>query len=145
MGRQRDEQPLILIAEDDAATRDLLTQILVETLTVILFVLIFYRLPQFIVLTRSAGMRLLDASIALACGGLMTALVLTAVKVQWKPSIASYFAENSLSLAKGHNIVNVILVDFRGFDTLGEITVLSVAGVGVYGLLKLRSGKGEAP
>ena len=90
-------------------------------------------------------MRLLDAAIALASGGLMTALVLTAVKVQWKPSIASYFSENSLSLAKGHNIVNVILVDFRGFDTLGEITVLSVAGVGVYGLLKLRAGKREAP
>jgi multicomponent Na+:H+ antiporter subunit A len=122
-----------------------MTQILVETLTVILFVLVFFRLPQFIVLTRSAGMRLLDAAIALATGGLMTALVLTAVKVQWKPSIASYFSENSLSLAKGHNIVNVILVDFRGFDTLGEITVLSVAGVGVYGLLKLRAGKGEAP
>jgi multicomponent Na+:H+ antiporter subunit A len=122
-----------------------MTQILVETLTVILFVLVFSRLPKFIVLSRSAGMRLLDAAIALATGGLMTALVLTAVKVQWKPSIASYFSEHSLSLAKGHNIVNVILVDFRGFDTMGEITVLSVAGVGVYGLLKLRARKGEAP
>ena len=40
--------------------------------------------------------------------------------------------------------MNVILVDFRGFDTMGEITVLSVAGIGVYGLLKLRAGKGEA-
>jgi len=122
-----------------------MTQILVETLTVILFVLVFFRLPKFIVLSRSAGMRLLDAAIALATGGLMTALVLTAVKVQWKPSISSYFSENSLTLAKGHNIVNVILVDFRGFDTMGEITVLSVAGIGVYGLLKLRAGKGEAP
>jgi multicomponent Na+:H+ antiporter subunit A len=75
----------------------------------------------------------------------MTALILTAVRVQWKPSIASYFSEKSLSLAKGHNIVNVILVDFRGFDTMGEITVLSVAGVGVYGLLKLRARKGEVP
>jgi multicomponent Na+:H+ antiporter subunit A len=75
----------------------------------------------------------------------MTALVLAAVKVQWRPSIASYFSDNSLVLAKGKNIVNVILVDFRGFDTFGEITVLSVAGVGVYALLKLRSGKGEAP
>jgi multicomponent Na+:H+ antiporter subunit A len=123
-----------------------MTQILVETLTVILFVLVFYRLPKFIVLSRSAGMRLLDALISLAAGGLMTALILTAVRVQWKPSIASYFSEHSLSLAKGHNIVNVILVDFRGFDTMGEITVLSVAGIGVYGLLKLRAAKkGEAP
>ncbi len=122
-----------------------MTQILVETLTVILFVLIFYRLPQFVVLSRSAWMRLLDALVALASGALMTALILTAVRVQWKPSIASYFSEKSLSLGKGHNIVNVILVDFRGFDTLGEITVLSVAGIGVYGLLKLRADKGEPP
>ncbi len=121
-----------------------MTQILVETLTVILFVLVFFRLPRFVVLSRSAGMRLLDASIALATGGLMTALILTAVKVQWKPSISSYFSEHSYTLAKGHNIVNVILVDFRGFDTMGEITVLSVAGVGVYGLLKLRARKGDA-
>jgi multicomponent Na+:H+ antiporter subunit A len=122
-----------------------MTQILVETLTVILFVLVFYRLPRFVVLSRSAGMRLLDAAVALAAGGLMTGLILSAVKVQWKPSIESYFSEHSLSLAKGHNIVNVILVDFRGFDTMGEITVLSVAGIGVYGLLKLRAGKGDAP
>ena len=101
-------------------------------------------MPYFVVLTRSAGTRLVDAMVALASGGLMTALILTAVKVQWQPSIASYFAENSFSRAKGHNIVNVILVDFRGFDTLGEITVLSVAAVGVYGLLKLRAQKGKA-
>ncbi len=122
-----------------------MTQILVETLTVILFVLVFYRMPYFEILTRSGGKRWIDAAAALASGGLMTALVLTAVHVQWQPSIASYFSEFSFSLAKGRNIVNVILVDFRGFDTMGEITVLSVAGIGVYGLLKLRAGKGEGP
>lgn len=122
-----------------------MTQILVETLTVILFVLVFYRMPSFEILTRSGGKRWLDAAAALASGALMTALVLTAVHVQWQPSIASYFSEHSYSLARGRNIVNVILVDFRGFDTLGEITVLSVAAIGVYGLLKLRAGKGEAP
>ena len=41
-------------------------------------------------------------------------------------------------MAHGHNIVNVILVDFRGFDTMGEITVLGIAAIGIYGMLKLR-------
>ena len=45
-------------------------------------------------------------------------------------------------MGQGRNIVNVILVDFRGFDTLGEITVLAVAGIGVYSLIRLRLGKG---
>jgi multicomponent Na+:H+ antiporter subunit A len=121
-----------------------MTQILVETLTVILFVLVFYRMPYFEILTRSALTRAVDLAVALASGALMTGLILAAVRVQWQPSIASYFSENSLSLAHGHNIVNVILVDFRGFDTLGEITVLSVAGIGVYALLKLRSVTGGA-
>ncbi len=122
-----------------------MTQILVETLTVILFVLVFYRMPPFTILSRPARLRMRDAAVALAAGGLMTALILTAVEVQWQPSIASFFAENTLRLAKGHNIVNAILVDFRGLDTLGEITVLSVAGVGVYGLLKSSSGRAKAP
>ena len=50
-------------------------------------------------------------------------------------SIAWYFLEQSLPLGGGSNVVNVILVDFRGFDTLGEITVLGIAGVGVLALL----------
>jgi hypothetical protein len=54
------------------------------------------------------------------------------------PSISAYFVENSVPRGHGRNVVNVILVDFRGLDTLGEITVLAVAAVGVYALLKLR-------
>lgn len=53
------------------------------------------------------------------------------------PYISEFYAENSYLLANGRNIVNVILVDFRAFDTMGEITVLSVAGLGIYALLKL--------
>jgi multicomponent Na+:H+ antiporter subunit A len=55
--------------------------------------------------------------------------------------LKQYFAENSLSIAKGRNIVNVILVDFRALDTLGEITVLAIAAVGVFALLKLKKGE----
>ena len=51
---------------------------------------------------------------------------------------SAYYAENAYLLAKGKNVVNVILVDFRGFDTLVEITVLTIAAIGVYSMLKLK-------
>jgi multicomponent Na+:H+ antiporter subunit A len=118
-----------------------MTQFLVETLTVILFVLVFYHLPRFSSLSSELA-RTRDVIVALIAGGLMTGLVLVTSNVQFHPTISDYFAEHSLAQAHGRNIVNVILVDFRGLDTLGEITVLSVAGIGVYALLKLRPMKG---
>jgi len=64
----------------------------------------------------------------------MTLLVLGSPSVQYYPKISEYFAQVAVSAAHGHNIVNVILVDFRVMDTLGEITVLAVAAIGVYSL-----------
>ena len=55
--------------------------------------------------------------------------------------LRDYFGATSLALANGRNVVNVILVDFRGFDTLGEITVLAVAALGVVALLRLRGSR----
>jgi multicomponent Na+:H+ antiporter subunit A len=117
-----------------------MTQFLVESLTVILFVLAFYHLPEFTQIS-SRGARVFDAVVALIAGGLIAALVLVAVSIQLHPSIATYFVETALPQAHGRNIVNVILVDFRALDTLGEITVLGIAAVGVYALLKLPWGK----
>jgi multicomponent Na+:H+ antiporter subunit A len=114
-----------------------MTQFLVESLTVILFVFAFYHLPHFKILTP-ARTRMLHAAISLMAGGLMTVLVLSAVEVDLYPPISEYFVQQSLPLAFGRNIVNVILVDFRGIDTLGEITVLAVAAVGVFALFKFR-------
>jgi multicomponent Na+:H+ antiporter subunit A len=54
--------------------------------------------------------------------------------------VSEFYAQNSVALAHGRNIVNTILVDWRALDTLGEITVLSVAAIGVFALLKLRLG-----
>ncbi|HEX2989610.1 MAG TPA: hydrogen gas-evolving membrane-bound hydrogenase subunit E, partial [Anaerolineales bacterium] len=113
-----------------------MTQFLIESLTVILFVLAFYHLPQFTHLSPK-GSRARDILIALLAGGLMTALVLSATGVLFYPSISNFFVENALPLGHGRNIVNVILVDFRAFDTMGEITVLGIAAIGVYVLLKL--------
>ena len=117
-----------------------MTQFLIETLMVILFVLIFYVLPRFAVLSPPR-VRVRDGLVALCAGALMTAFVMIATSVQFNPPISEYFAENSVARAHGRNLVNVILVDFRALDTLGEITVLGVAAVGVYALLKLRLGK----
>ena len=118
-----------------------ITQFAIESLTVILFVLAFYHLPKFNVLSSTSSRRR-DIGIAVLGGVLMTALVLIAVNVEIAPSISNYFVQNSVELAHGRNIVNVILVDFRGMDTMGEIIVLGIAGIGVYALLKFRRNKG---
>jgi len=114
-----------------------LTQLVVETLTVVLFVLVVYHMPAFSKISRPTN-RIRDVIVAVLAGGIMTVLVLVAQKIQLQPTISSYFAEKSIPLAHGRNIVNVILVDFRAIDTLGEITVLSVAAIGVYAMLKLK-------
>ncbi len=114
-----------------------MTQFAVETLTVIIFVLVLYRLPPYFSFTRKSE-RWRDAIVAVSAGTLLTVLILIAQNVQFQETISGYYVENSVPEAHGHNIVNVILVDFRGLDTLGEITVLALAGIGVYGLLKLR-------
>jgi multicomponent Na+:H+ antiporter subunit A len=117
-----------------------MTQFLIETLVVILFVLVFYLLPRFTLLSPPRA-RLRDGAVALLAGGMMSVLIMFATSVQLHPPISGYFAEHSVPGAHGHNIVNVILVDFRALDTLGEITVLAVAAMGVYALLRLRLAK----
>lgn len=114
-----------------------ITQILVDTLIVILFVMVIYHLPKFRVFSNRAS-RVRDGAIALLFGGFMTGLALMSNQVNLFPPISDYFIENSLTLAQGRNIVNVILVDFRAFDTLGEITVLAIAALGVYSLITMK-------
>ncbi|MFT6968019.1 MAG: multicomponent Na+:H+ antiporter subunit A [Cellvibrionaceae bacterium] len=119
-----------------------ITQVLVETLTVLLLVLVLVKAPGFSSYA-SRGELIRDAIVAISLGVLMTLLVLSALNVQWAPSISNYFIENSYELGKGRNIVNVILVDFRALDTLGEIFVLAIAALGVYSMILLRKGKGS--
>lgn len=118
-----------------------MTQFCIETLSIVLFVLVLYRLPRFSLLSRPGG-RVRDILVACSIGGFMTVLVLLAVSQTLVPHISSYFLEQSLPAGHGRNVVNVILVDFRALDTLGEITVLAVAALGVYGLMKARGGEG---
>jgi multicomponent Na+:H+ antiporter subunit A len=114
-----------------------MTQFAIETLVVILFVLVLYRLPRFIDIS-SGAMRWRDAAVSITIGGLITLLILTVAALPPQLRLKFYFIENSLALAQGRNVVNVILVDFRALDTLGEITVLAIAAIGVFALLKLR-------
>lgn len=116
-----------------------MTQFAIETLSVVLFMLVLYRLPKLAQLSTMRA-RIRDAIIASSAGLLVTILVLVITSEPLASELSDFFAASSYPDARGRNIVNVILVDFRGFDTLGEITVLSVAAIGVYALLKLRIG-----
>jgi multicomponent Na+:H+ antiporter subunit A len=113
-----------------------MTQFIIETMTVVLFVLVFHRLPLFSLL-RGRQRRPLDAMVALGAGAVMTLLTLVVLTERQGSRLTGFFAEQSLPAAHGRNLVNVILVDFRAMDTLGEITVLALAGAGVLALLRL--------
>src|SRR6185436_814476 len=78
-----------------------------------------------------------DGLIAAGSGTLVGGLVLSVATTETGPRLREYFAELGPTLGHGRNIVNVILVDFRGFDTLAEITVLATAAIGVRALLGL--------
>jgi multicomponent Na+:H+ antiporter subunit A len=111
-----------------------MTQFAVETLTVVIFVLVFSQLRGFGDLS-SRLVKTRDAIVAAAAGVLVTTLVLFVGASGTTSRLADYFAEAAPRLAHGRNIVNVILVDFRGFDTLGEATVLVTVAIGVRALL----------
>ena len=112
-----------------------LTQLSVEVVTIVLLLLALYFLPARTPVESSAGRRGRDLLVATAAG--LGASALTwAVLTRPYESIAGFFLENSVPGGGGTNVVNVILVDFRGFDTLGEITVLAIAAIGIFALLE---------
>ncbi len=112
-----------------------LTQLSVEVVTVILLLLALYFLPQHTPVESGGGRRLRDGLLA-TLAGLGVGALAWAVLTRPYTSIADYFLANSVPGGGGHNVVNVILVDFRGFDTLGEITVLALAGLAIYAMLE---------
>lgn len=119
-----------------------MTQFSVDTLTVILFVLILYRLPKYLKFSKSY-LRIEHGILSTIFGTVITFLILKVLSEPKNSEISDFYAQNSYLLAKGKNVVNVILVDFRGVDTLIEISVLIVASLGVFGLLKLRLRAGD--
>jgi multicomponent Na+:H+ antiporter subunit A len=116
-----------------------LTQLLVETLTVIIVALVLLRLPDLD--SRRAiplSARLANAVLAVSIGTLITVLILSVSQGELDHDLTQFFEANSYIAAHGRNIVNVILVDFRSLDTLGEITVVALAGLAGYALIQTR-------
>ncbi|SHF67179.1 Na+/H+ antiporter subunit A [Ornithinibacillus halophilus] len=118
-----------------------LTQLVIETVSVALFLLCFYHLPKLRKRTEKASTKLGNAVISIGFGALMTIIAISAHSTDWFEPISNYFIETSYKLGGGHNIVNVILVDMRGLDTLFEITVLGIAALAIVSLIKLRHDK----
>jgi multicomponent Na+:H+ antiporter subunit A len=118
-----------------------MTQFSVETLTVFIYVLVFRHFRNLGPLSPRL-VRYRDAFIAAGIGTLVGGLVLTVSTTETAPRLREYFAEFGPTLGHGRNIVNVILVDFRAFDTMAEITVLATAAIGVRALLRLAATNG---
>lgn len=112
-----------------------LTQLLIEMLSVAVFVLVLRHLPErFEPVPWRAG-QIVRALVAGTAGVFVTIFSLTAAAERVHPPISDEIVRRALPEAGGRNVVNTILVDFRGFDTLGEITVLAVAALGIASLV----------
>lgn len=114
-----------------------LTQMVVETVTTVLFLLCFYHLPKLGKRLEKMKFKVTNLIISISVGITVTVMTLIATGHKINVPITKFF-ENAYELAGAKNIVNAILVDFRGFDTMLEIAVLLIAGLGVYTLIKLR-------
>lgn len=121
-----------------------LTQILVEVVTLIAFVLVLRRLPARLGDRHGSSHRVLRASIGIGVGLVMAlaAIIVAGARVEAPISLA--WPQLAYEQGHGRNVVNVALVDLRGWDTMGELAVVIAAATGVASLLFLRS-RGEAP
>lgn len=111
-----------------------ITQLLVETLVVVLVGVVMLRLPGLDQGPRPWGGA--DVALSVAVGTVVALTLLAVVASPIDRAITDYFETASLAEAFGRNIVNVILVDFRALDTFGEIAVVAVAAIGAYALIR---------
>jgi multicomponent Na+:H+ antiporter subunit A len=120
-----------------------MTQFSVETLTVPIYVLVFRHFSNLGELSPRL-VRYRDLIIGAGIGALIGSLVLSVSTAETAARLREYFVEFAPTLGHGRNVVNVILVDFRAFDTLGEITVLTTAAIGVRALLRVATADQDA-
>ena len=121
-----------------------LTQLAVEAIITSLFLLAFFHLPKSARHEERRRFRLNNMIISVAVGGISIIFGIAAYSNRLFDSISQFYIDNVYDLASGGNMVNVILVDFRGMDTLFETLVFGLAGLGVFILLRLRvNRKGE--
>ena len=119
-----------------------LTQFLVETLTLVTFVLVLRKLPKDITERHLPRERIVRGVIAVAMGALMAGVGAAALDVRTATPVSADYPQEAYAFGGGKNIVNVILVDIRAWDTLGEISLLVVAATGVASLVFLRGRTG---
>lgn len=115
-----------------------LTQLAIETVTTALFLVCFYHLPKNSRHQERMRFKLTNFLVSLGVALIVIIIGLTAYSNRLFDRISEFHIENVYELAAGGNMVNVILVDFRGFDTLFETLVFGIAGIGIYSLMKLR-------
>ncbi|PVB61065.1 putative monovalent cation/H+ antiporter subunit A [Labrenzia sp. 011] len=115
------------------------TQFMVETLSVVILALVMTRLNLMPNDHRPLPVALLTGAVACAAGLGMTLTLLAITQQPFDTRLSDFFAQYSRAIAHGRNIVNVIIVDFRGFDTLGEIAVVVLAGLCVLALIRVRT------
>lgn len=118
-----------------------LTQLVVESVTTVLFLLCFYYLPEWQSEKTSKLTKVSNGILSITVGIVVVLVSLAVLNYDKFESISVYF-ENAYELAGGANIVNTILGDFRGFDTMLEVVVLFIAGLGVYTLIKFKAKEG---
>ncbi|MDR7026775.1 multicomponent Na+:H+ antiporter subunit A [Rhizobium rosettiformans] len=120
------------------------TQFMVETLSVVILALVMTRLKLSPSDHRPALARLMDGSLAIACGLGFGLMLVATTSGPFDGSLSAFFAEYSKIIAHGANVVNVIIVDFRGVDTLGEIGVVMITGLSILALIRIRVGGAPA-
>lgn len=112
------------------------TQFAVETIFVVVATAIVLRLPFKAADVRSLGQRRLDGIVAIVVGVAGTFLAMSVMAVPFDDRVSDFFRLASLTEAYGRNVVNVIIVDFRALDTLGEIGVVALAALAAFGLMR---------
>nr|WP_272210619.1 putative monovalent cation/H+ antiporter subunit A [Marinicella sp. W31]MDC2876520.1 putative monovalent cation/H+ antiporter subunit A [Marinicella sp. W31] len=117
------------------------TQFMVETLSVVILTLVMTRLNLVPSDHRALGQKLFDGSIAALCGLGFALLLMRTIQVPFNDELTVFFNTYSRVIAHGQNVVNVIIVDFRGTDTLGEIGVVMITGLAILALIRVRAGK----
>lgn len=119
------------------------TQFMVETLSVVILALVMTRLRLVPTDRRPHAQKLVDMAIAAACGVAFALLLLKVTQLPFDDRLSQFFNTYAKTIAHGRNVVNVIIVDFRGLDTLGEIAVVMVTGLAILALIRIRSKKAE--
>ncbi len=121
------------------------TQFMVEILSVVILALVMTRLNLEDEDPRPFEDWARDGLLAIVCGLGVALLLMVVITGDLDTRLSDFFTATSVPIAHGHNIVNVILVDYRGFDTLGEISVLMAAGIAIMALLTGRRRKTATP